>query len=471
MTRFFYDNAVSIYQNRSQSFNSSTITTYMTEDQERYQSYINYGGWSTVSKWMELALVENVKSYAEVLKKYSLLREYSRKGFNVSKIVTHPKFESWTSSDIPRLVRSKIDRVQTVILGNADTEILNNKMTDMILDRLKTPDMGISTPYPMWNEMFKGLKTECLMCVGMRSNDGKSRFMFKLIAYLALYQKEPVCVLLNEMSIEKMKFCLLTTVINNREFEELHGIHLSKKEREITLGLYKDNKGEFIIRKQNAEGEFIESFDDYYARVSQLSDEYANIIKVAEWIEKETKGLIFAVDMVSAYDNQTLELEIRKQHMISQTQYFFYDTLKDTDSTVGDWTGLKVTTTMLSELTRQLNIFIYCSIQLTDDTNFVKPEDLCSSNIANCKQLKHVLDTLVLFKSVDLKDYSKYKYLVYDSEWGDYGEESLDNSKKYYIGVTDKNRFGNKHKMVYEVNLDTNEWYERGELVVVARGR
>lgn len=40
----------------------------MTEDQERYQSYINYGGWSTVSKWMELALVENVKSYAEVLK-------------------------------------------------------------------------------------------------------------------------------------------------------------------------------------------------------------------------------------------------------------------------------------------------------------------------------------------------------------------------------------------------------------------
>lgn len=68
VTRFFYDNAVSIYQNRSQSFNSSIITTYMTEDQERYQSYINYGGWSTVSKWMELALVENVKSYAEVLK-------------------------------------------------------------------------------------------------------------------------------------------------------------------------------------------------------------------------------------------------------------------------------------------------------------------------------------------------------------------------------------------------------------------
>lgn len=116
----------------------------------------------------------------------------------------------------------------------------------MILDRLKTPDMGISTPYPMWNEMFKGLKTECLMCVGMRSNDGKSRFMFKLIAYLALYQKEPVCVLLNEMSIENMKFCLLTTVINNREFEELHGIHLSKKKEKLHLGYIKIIKGSLL---------------------------------------------------------------------------------------------------------------------------------------------------------------------------------------------------------------------------------
>ena len=46
--------------------------------------------------------------------------------------------------------------------------------------------------------------------------------------------------------------------------------------------------------------------------------------EVADWIEKESKGLIFAVDMVSAYDNQTLELEIRKQNMITQTKYFFY---------------------------------------------------------------------------------------------------------------------------------------------------
>ena len=469
VTRFFYDNAEVVYKNRSQMFDNAIITTYMTEDNERYKKYINYGGWATIQKWIDLALPENAKSYAEIIKKYSLLREYDRKGFDVSKIVSHPKFESWSSSDIPRLVRSKIDRVSTVILGNVETEILNSNIKEMILKRLEIPDMGVSVPYPLWNEMFRGLKTESLMCVGMRSNDGKSRFMFKLIAYLALYQKQQVCVLLNEMSIENMKFCLLTTVINNKEFEELHGIHITKKEREITLGLYKDGKGEFVIRKQNADGEFIESYEDYYARVTNQSTEFENILKVADWIEKESKGSIFAVDMVSAYDNQTLELEIRKQNMITQTKYFFYDTLKDTDSTVGDWTGLKITTTMLSELTRQLDIFIYCSIQLTDDTNFVKPEELCSSNIANCKQLKHILDSLVLFKSVDLKDYNKYKYLVYDSEWGDFGEKELDTSKKYYIGVTDKNRVGNKYKMVYQVDLDTNEWYEMGQLVITGR--
>ncbi len=258
----------------------------------------------------------------------------------------------------------------------------------------------------------------------------------------------------------------LTTVINNKEFEPLHGIHITKKEREITLGLYKDDNGEFVMRKQDIDGNYLETIDEYIQRVSSLSEEYQNIIKVANWIEQETKGLIFANDMIAGYDDKSLELEIRKMSITQNIKYYFYDTLKDTNATIGDWTGLKITATMLSELTRQLHIFMYCSIQLTDDTNFVKPEDLCSSNIANCKQLKHVLDVLMLFKPVDFKDYHRYRYIVYNQDWGDFGEENLKSEKNYYIGVTDKNRFGNKRKMLYEVDLNTNEWYELGELKV-----
>lgn len=36
--------------------------------------------------------------------------------------------------------------------------------------------------------------------------------------------------------------------------------------------------------------------------------------------------------------------------------------------------------------------------------------------------------------------------------------------KRYYVGNVDKNRFGCKKKVVFEVDLDLNTWYEVGEL-------
>ena len=66
------------------------------------------------------------------------------------------------------------------------------------------------------NELFRGFKLGTMMCTGMLSNAGKSRFMFKLIAYIALVKKQNVVVLLNEMSVDEMRFCLLTTILFRR---------------------------------------------------------------------------------------------------------------------------------------------------------------------------------------------------------------------------------------------------------------
>ena len=72
-----------MYQTRAQVFNRSVISTYMAEDQERLSLYKKYGGWKTLEDWMNLAVVDNFQGYFEVLKKFSLLREYQRNGFSV----------------------------------------------------------------------------------------------------------------------------------------------------------------------------------------------------------------------------------------------------------------------------------------------------------------------------------------------------------------------------------------------------
>lgn len=463
-TKFFYDNAEVVYQTRSQEFNRSVISTYMAEDSERLSMYKKYGGWKTIEKWMELAQPDNISGYFEVLKKYSLLREYQRNGFEISKIINHHKFEMLSAVDIYRLIRSKTDRIHTVILTNQEAEILNNNIKTTLLHCMETPDLGLQIPFPVMNDITRGMKKKSVMAVGMLSNAGKSRLMTKLIAYITLVLKEKVFVLLNEMSVEEIRYALITTVINNPEFQELHGLHLNKKEKEITLGLYKDNNGEFIYQKKDDWGDVVEPIEDYITRVASNSKEYIKIMQVADWIEQETQGLIFVKDVSTAYDDKTLEFEIRKAHLTMGIDYFFYDTFKNDIATTGDWAAMKVTATKLTELAKQLDMFGYLSIQLTDDANYVKPDELTSSNIANCKSIKHVLHTLFLFKEIPKSDYHKYGYIA-SSDWGESTIHQLDESKRYYCCVCDKNRFGRKAKLLFEVQLDYNVWLEVGELV------
>lgn len=465
-TRFFYDHAEIMYKNHTQTFNKTTILTYFSGEPEKLSAFQKYGGNKTISEWIKLAVVEDTNKTFEVLKKYSLLREYQRKGFDISRITEHKKFDTFTATDIYRLIRGMADRVHTVILTNQESEILNHDLVEMLEGHLVVPDMGIPMCYPILNDVFRGVKYGNLMAVGMLSNAGKSRFMFKLIAYLALVQKQKVLVLLNEMSIDRMKLCLITTVINNDCFQELHGVKLGKKEKELALGLYKNGKGEYIYRKRDKTGNFTESIEDYQSRLLKESSEYQNVMKVAEWVEKETEGLIFGKDVSNAYDDKSLEHEIRKMNMVHGVKIFFYDTLKNDTSNIGEWSSLVRTTTMLSEVARDLDCFGYASCQLTDDTNYVKPHELTSSHISAAKNIKHILDSLILCKEIQAHEKSKYAYLQHDEDWGNDVECPLKDDKRYYIMNVDKNREGFKPKVVFEVDLDRNTWYEKGRLVV-----
>lgn len=290
------------------------------------------------------------KGYFEVLKKFSLLREYQRNGFNIEGICKHPKFEKLKAQDIYKLIRGKADKINTVILTNDEAEILNTGLDATINERLKAPDMGISIPFKTMNELFRGFKLGTMMCSGMLSNAGKTRFMMSMVAHIALVEKQKTLVLLNEMDLEAVRYCLITTVINNPEFQELHGVKLHKNEREITLGLYRDANGEFIMRKTDDKGNFTETYDEYIARVSENSEEYRNVIAICNWIDETSQGLIFAKDISTDYTDKSLEFEIRKAVLTKGVKYVFYDTLKNETSSVGEWSSFKITTTKLSEI-------------------------------------------------------------------------------------------------------------------------
>ena len=67
------------------------------------------------------------------------------------------------------------------------------------------------------------------MAIAMPSNAGKSRFTINLVANLGFVHKKRTLVISNEMSEEKMKLCLITTVLNDPELQKLHGKKLHKQ--------------------------------------------------------------------------------------------------------------------------------------------------------------------------------------------------------------------------------------------------
>lgn len=239
---------------------------------------------------MELSDSNDIENYYNIVKKYSLLREYERNGFPVDKILKHKRFDSLTANDIYRIIRIKADKINTVINAGADSVELTKNNTDAINSYIDVPLMGLLTPWYLYNEMFLGLTQEDIILEGFLSNEGKTRKLMMLAAYVTLVQNKSFLFMSNEMSEKKLRSCLITTVLNNKEFKELHGIKLMKPEKEIILGVYRDRNGEIIRRNVDDDGNYTETKDEYIKRIQERSDEYWDVIKVGQWIDEHDNG-------------------------------------------------------------------------------------------------------------------------------------------------------------------------------------
>lgn len=464
-TRFFYEMFVSMRKTFSEDMSERNVNTFATMDDERYKIYSLYQGYRTIKMYMESANVEDAKSYYNTIKKYSVIREYLRKGFPVDKIVKYKNFSTLTPEEIPQIIIASASKINTIILCEKESVIVNSKMEETQKRYLIAPQLGLLTPWEGYNALFRGCREGKVIFDGMLSNEGKTRKMMQLAAYITLIQDESFLLMSNEMSEEDLRSCLLATVLNNEQFKLYHGVDIIKKEEEIVLGQYiDDTTGKFMSRLVDENGKFLETEDEYCQRVYNNSSEYRKVMQVSKWIDiKRQKNLLF-LDVGKNYSDKALETQIKKHKELYGVKYVGYDTLKGyrTD----DWQSVKQTATMLKELMKNENMFLYAVFQLTDDTAYCDVFDLTSNNIANAKQIKHVADHLVLNLRIHADDYGKYEYIPFkqDVYWGE--TEFLDPKKVYYGAKIDKNRAADKSKLLlFEVNLDYNTWENVGVLL------
>ena len=464
-TRFFYDMFEEYYLTFSQDISENKVNNFATQNTERFKLYRGYGGWRTIKDMMDLSDPNDFKNVYNTVKKFSLIREYDNEGFPAEKILSYKNFQYLTANDVYRIMRSKADKINTVINVISEPIVLTKGVSQVLDSYLLTPQFGVQTHWHGYNEYFRGLLSGNVLFQGFLSNEGKSRNLVNLIAYVTLVKKQKFMLLSNEMTEMSMKNCLITTVLNCKEFKELHGVKLIKPEKEITMGLYRDNKTkEFIYREKDDNGNYIESEESFLNRVRE-SSEYQDVAKVAQWMEEQIEGKFYFNDITADYSDEAIELEIRRAKLVYNCDCFAVDTLKAWGAE--DWVKVKMTATKIVELGKELNLFGICTFQLTDATVFDSVFDLSSNNIGAAKGIKHPVDLLTLGKRIKAEEYSQYQYISYgDNSWGDDVTYDLNPDRKYFALKIDKNRLSEKDKiLLFDYDLNLNTWENVGLLI------
>ena len=362
----------------------------------------------------------------------------------------------------PDEIKSAI--VQVSVTQKFKQAVLSEDLTEFLEKGENNLTNGLELPFPILSSVFKGIRKGETMAFAMPSNSGKSRFTINLSAYTAFVHKKKVLVISNEMSEEKMKLCLITTVLNNPEIQKLHGHKISKTEGELLEFKFRPSKDAkvnidadgFILQEpQETRKQFVE-------RLKKVSDEFNATIAVTDWVNDQINNSIYFIN-ITDHTNDELQKVIMNYYYKEKIEYVFYDTLKTDTANIGNGEEIKRTATILSNLAQNFNMFICSTLQLTESTTL--PINLDVNDLAVSRTVKEVLDTLCLIKQIAREDLNKYEYSLEEVDTKFYELEKFkDPDIRYYACVVDKNRAGAKPKVLFRLNLAYNIWNELGYL-------
>ena len=365
--------------------------------------------------------------------------------------------------------KMSVEEVESAVEQVTATEkfkraILNEGLTDFLEKGENNLTTGIPLPFERLTKEFKGLRKGETMAVSMPSNSGKSRFTINIVANLSLLHKKRVLVISNEMSEEKMKLCLMTTIINDPEIQKLHGKKLHKTEGELLEFKFRADDGSdvekdedgFIIQKEG------ETRAEFVKRLAEVSKEFRDTIAVTDWMEKEVNNYIYFIN-ITDHTNDELQKVIMNYYYMKHIEYVFYDTLKTDTEHIGNGEEVKKTATILSNLAQNFNMFIFSTLQLTETATW--PINLTINDLQASRTVKEVLDTLCLVKQINRENYKDYEYSIEEMDEKCYDLVKYDDPDvRYYACVVDKNRAGAKPKLLFRLNLAYNRWEELGYL-------
>ena len=376
----------------------------------------------------------------------------------IAEILNYELYDKMTPEDVANTVE------QVTATEKFKRAILNNSLTEFLVNGDNTLTNGLYIPFPILSSVFKGIRKGETSAFAMPSNSGKSRFIINLATFIAIVHQKKVLIISNEMSEEKMKLCLITTLINSPGIQNVHGLKVKISENELLdfkfrpddVNSVKVDENGYVVKEEG------ESQLAFAKRLLGVSTQFKMVTKITNWYNSNCKNSIYFID-ITDHTNEELKKVIMNYYYKEHIEYIFYDTLKTDIDNIGNGEELKKTATILSNLAQNFNMFIGSTLQLSETAT--DPINLSVNDMAVSRTVKEVLDTLCLFKQIHNENLDKYLYSLNETDEQVFELERFkDPDVRYYSCIVDKNRAGAKPKLLLRLNLAYNRWEELGYL-------
>lgn len=375
-----------LYIQGCEKIDEFTIDSYLSQHQAQYKIFQDNNGLEYLASAQEMADPNNYEFFYHRLRKYSLLRYYSSKGYDTKQLydnsATDPsrveeeqiKFDNYTEQDI-------IEKIENDLVINPKMKYCTNTLTidnqagdnleELINELMETPDVGIPLTSMALNTVCRGARKGKLYLRSALTSGGKSRqaamdachfavpYIYNLETNTWDYTgfSEPTLYITTEMTVDEVQTILIATV---------SGVN----EEHILYGNYKPGELE---------------------RVRQATT----------YIKSSPLYISFCPD----FNLQDIENIIKKYHNTYRTEYIMFDYLHTslrlmtelaTKSTVkmAEYQLLTIFSTRLKALAEQLDIFIFTSTQLTAETADAKYKD--QNLLAGSKAIANKIDIGVI---------------------------------------------------------------------------
>lgn len=345
--------------NGLQRITVADVDTYLQQHGEAYQTFTKNNGIEYLQDAEELSDVNNFEYYYKKLKKFNAIRDLQKMGYDTSSIypekdmldekdyALREKFENLDITQIFEGVKTKIAIVEEkYACSETETSLINKNVRELLRDLKEKPEVGAPLQGEIFNTVVRGARLGKFYLMSAGSGVAKTRTMVGNASYIAypIRYDSKRGEWVNTGACEKVMY-----IGSEQKMDEIQTMIISYltdiNEEKILYGTYN-------------------------------TDEAHRIDIATEIMDIYSDNFIFT--RLPEPNLAQVKSHVRMNVLSNHVNYVFYDYIFATPSLLNEFrdlairpdVALRMLSTLLKDLSAELNVFVMSATQITGKMEF-----------------------------------------------------------------------------------------------------